>query len=93
MARPSIEGKIGFLAENPFSAPGTIFGADFDPADSLATNGRRNRDSYNEVIEAYLDSDLESLYETLSSRPAWGDLKTRPVKRLLIGSSACRPRG
>jgi hypothetical protein len=72
----NLEGKIGFLAENPFSAPGTIFGADFDP-ESTRDEWRKTSDRYNEVIEAYMDSDLESIYETLSSRPAWGDLQNK----------------
>jgi hypothetical protein len=33
---------------------------------------KKTSDRYNEVIEAYLDSDLEALYETLASRPAVG---------------------
>lgn len=67
-----VEGKIGFLAENPFSAPGTIFDDDFDP-ENTREEWKKMSDRYNEVIEAYLNSDLESLYETLASRPAWGD--------------------
>jgi hypothetical protein len=71
-----IEGKIGFLAENPFSAPGTIFGDNFDPAASRDA-WKKESDRFNEVIDAYLDSDLESLYETLASRPAFGDLQDK----------------
>jgi hypothetical protein len=71
-----IEGKIGFLAENPFSAPGTIFDDDFDP-DNTREAWRDESDRFNEVIEAYLDSDLESLYETLASRPSWGSLQDK----------------
>jgi hypothetical protein len=66
-----IEGKIGFLAENPFSAPGTIFDSNFDP-ESTREEWKKTSDRYNEIIEAYLDSDLEALYETLASRPAVG---------------------
>jgi hypothetical protein len=68
-----IEGKIGFLAENPFSADGTIFGPSFD-ADETRKGWEQQSDRFNEVIDAYLDSDIEALYETLSSRPAWGQL-------------------
>jgi hypothetical protein len=68
-----VEGKIGFLAENPFSAPGTIFDDGFDP-ENTREEWKKTSDRYNEVIEAYLESDLEALYETLASRPAWGEL-------------------
>lgn len=71
-----LEGKIGFLAENPFSAYGTIFGDDFDP-DKTREEWKKESDRFNEVIEAYLDSDLEALYETLASQPAWGDLNNK----------------
>jgi hypothetical protein len=71
-----LEGKIGFLAENPFSAFGTIFDDDFDPKNTRE-EWKKSSDRFNEVIEAYLDSDLESLYETLASRPAWGDLQNK----------------
>lgn len=71
-----VEGKIGFLAENPFSAPGTIFGDNFDPANTREA-WKKESDRFNEVINAYLDSDLEALYETLASRPAWGDLQDK----------------
>lgn len=68
----AVEGKIGFLAENPFSAPGTIFGT-FDP-EATREEWRKQSDRYNEVINAYLDSDLEALYETLASRPSWAEI-------------------
>lgn len=71
-----VEGKIGFLAENPFSAPGTIFGDSFDPA-STREAWKKESDRFNEVINAYLESDLESLYETLASRPSWGSLQDK----------------
>lgn len=71
-----IAGRIGFLAENPFSAPGTIFGDDFDP-DSTREEWKKTSERFNEVINAYLDSDLEALYETLASRPNWGDLNDK----------------
>jgi hypothetical protein len=67
-----VEGKIGFLAENPFSAPGTIFDDDFDPENSRE-EWKKQSDRFNEVIEAYLESDLESLYESLASRPNWDE--------------------
>jgi hypothetical protein len=72
-----LEGRIGFLAENPFSAPGTIFGDSFDPTASRE-EWKKQTDRFNEVIDAYLDSDLEALYETLASRPAKGFLDDRP---------------
>lgn len=71
-----VQGKIGFLAENPFSAPGTIFDTDFDP-NNTREEWKKMSDRYNEVIEAYLESDLEALYETLASRPAWGSLEEK----------------
>ena len=71
-----LQGKIGFLAENPFSAPGTIFDADFDPTNTRS-EWKKQSDRFNEVIEAYLDSDLDALYETLASRPDWGNLKAK----------------
>jgi hypothetical protein len=64
-----LEGKIGFLDENPFSGPGTIFGNDFDVNETRKA-WEKESDRFNEVIEAYLDSDLEALYDTLASRPA-----------------------
>lgn len=70
------EGKIGFLSENPFSAPGTIFGDDFDP-ESTREAWKAETDRFNEVINAYLDSDLETLYETLASRPSYGTLNDK----------------
>lgn len=72
----NVQGKIGFLAENPFSAPGSIFGDDFDP-DNTREEWKKQSDRFNEVINAYLESDLESLYETLASRPAWGTLQDK----------------
>lgn len=66
-----LQGRIGFLAENPFSAPGTIFDANFNP-ESTREEWKKTSDRYNEVIEAYLNSDLEALYESLASRPAQG---------------------
>jgi hypothetical protein len=64
-----LEGKIGFLAENPFSGPGTIFGTEFD-INETRDAWQKEADRFNEVIEAYLDSDLEALYDTLASHPA-----------------------
>ena len=72
----NVEGKIGFLAENPFSAPGTIFGDDFDPT-STREEWKKQSDRFNEVIEAYMNSDVESIYETLASQPAWGSLQDK----------------
>lgn len=63
-----IEGRIGFKAENPFSAAGTIFGDEFDP-EYTREKWQQTNDRFNEVVNAYLDSDLTALYETLSSRP------------------------
>lgn len=71
-----LKGKIGFLAENPFSAPGTIFGDDFDP-ENTREEWKKESDRFNEVIEAYLESDLEALYETLASHPSWGSLQDK----------------
>jgi hypothetical protein len=58
-----LEGKIGFLAENPFS------GTEFD-INETRDAWQKEADRFNEVIEAYLDSDLEALYDTLASHPA-----------------------
>jgi hypothetical protein len=71
-----IQGRIGFLAENPFSAPGTIFGDDFDP-ENTREQWKKQSNRFNEVIEAYLESDLEAVYETLASRPDWGTLSDK----------------
>lgn len=73
------EGKIGFLSDNPFSAPITRFGTDFDPDDTRAA-WKDESDRFNEVIEAYLDSDLEALYESVASRPAWGQLQDQATE-------------
>jgi hypothetical protein len=64
-----LEGKIGFRAENPFSAPGTVFGDDFDP-EKTREEWTKTTDRYNEVIEAYLHSDFDALYGTQASRPS-----------------------
>lgn len=64
-----IQGRIGFQAENPFSAPGSIFGDTFDPT-YTREQWRQTEDRFNEVIGSYLDSnDLDALFEAGGARP------------------------
>jgi hypothetical protein len=66
-----LEGRIGFQASNPFSSPGSIFGDSFDPTYTREA-WRKESDRFSEVINGYLDADLDEVYDTLASRPSYG---------------------
>lgn len=71
-----LQGRIGFSPENPFSGPGTFFGSDFDP-EKTREAWLDTADRFNEIIDSYLDHDLEEVYESISSHPAWKDPKDK----------------
>lgn len=64
------QGYIGFRAMNPFSAPDTIFGTDFDLGETKE-DWKKAGDRFAEVIENYLDSDIGKVREGLGSYPSW----------------------
>jgi hypothetical protein len=67
----NLQGRIGFQASNPFSSPGSIFGDSFDPTYTREA-WKKESDRFSEVIDAYLHSDLDQIYDTLASRPSYG---------------------
>jgi hypothetical protein len=67
-----LTGRIGFIADNPFSSPGSVFGDTYDPTYTHEA-WTKEADRFSEVINSYLKSDVDQIYETLASHPVYGN--------------------
>lgn len=62
-----LEGKIGFIDQNPFSDPNTDFKQNFDPTANIKKIG----DYYATLIPAYTKGDFDAVFSGVGSQPAF----------------------
>lgn len=68
----ALQGQIGYVADNPFSAP-FIDGKDkFDPSQTADSFGHM-ADWYNSLIPSYLEHDFGTITGDMGSKPAFGN--------------------
>jgi hypothetical protein len=68
----SLQGQIGYVADNPFSEPFVDGKGKFDPSQTADAFGHL-ADWYNSLIPSYLQHDFGTLTGDLGSKPAFGN--------------------